>query len=81
MRKELEQQMMEEIEHRVQEELERRAMIKVIFDSLEEFGELPEELRRIIEKQKDSETLRKWNKMAEQADSIEKFRNQMKNVL
>ena len=81
VRKALEQQMAEEIERRVQEELERRATIKVIFGFLEEFGELPEDLRRILEEQKDSEVLREWSRLAARTDSIEEFQIQMKNTL
>ncbi len=81
VRKALEQQMAEEIDRRVQLELERRTTITIICDSLEKLGELPEDLRGIIEEQKDAEVLRKWSKLAVQAESIEKFRIQMKNTL
>ena len=73
--------MAEEIERRVQQELERRTTIKIICDSLEKFGEVPEELRRILEEQKNSAILRKWSELAAQVDSIEKFQSEMKNAL
>lgn len=81
VRKALEQQMAEEIERRVQEELERRTIIKMICDSLGKLGEVPEDLRRMLEEQKNSEILRKWSGLAAQADSIEKFQMQMSNVI
>ena len=81
VRKALEQQMAEEIERRVQQELERRTTIKIICDSLEKLGEVPEDLRRILEEQKNSAILRKWSELAAQVDSIEKFQSEMKNVL
>ena len=80
VRKALEQQMAEEIERRVQEELERRTIIKMICDSLGKLGEVPEDLRRILEEQNNSEVLRKWSKLAERAESIEKFQMQIKNT-
>ena len=81
VRKALEQQMAEEIERRVQQELERRTTIKIICDSLEKLGEVPEDLRRILEEQKNSAILRKWSELAAQVDSIEKFQSEMKNAL
>ena len=89
VRKALEQQMAEEIERRVQQELERRVQqelerrttIKIICDSLEKLGEVPEDLRRILEEQKNSAILRKWSELAAQVDSIEKFQSEMKNAL
>ena len=80
VRKALEQQMAEEIERRVQEELERRTIIKMICDSLGKLGEVPEDLIRMLEEQKDFETIGKWSKLAARTDSIEKFQMQIKNT-
>jgi len=42
---------------------------------------VPEDLRIIIEKQKNSEILRKWSKLAERAESIEEFQREQKNII
>ena len=51
------------------------------FDFLDKLGVVPEDLRIIIEKQKNSEILRKWSKLAERAESIEEFQREQKNII
>lgn len=47
--------------------------IESIFELLEDYGEIPELLRKRIMEQTDLEILRKWHKIAARAESIEAF--------
>lgn len=48
--------------------------IESIFELLEDYGEVPEILRKRIMEQTDLELLRKWHKIAARAESIEVFK-------
>lgn len=48
-----------------------------ILELLEEYGEVPENLREQIEAEADMETLKKWLKLAARVESIEEFRKEM----
>ena len=48
---------------------------EAIIELLEETGEVPEELAKVINSQKDLEILKQWIKFAARADSIEEFEN------
>lgn len=54
-------------EGRIQEKAES------IFELLEDYGEIPERLRKLIMEQDDLELLRKWHKLAARVESIEAF--------
>lgn len=48
-----------------------------IFELLEEYGDIPEELKLRIEKEDSVEVLKKWHKLAAKVTSIQEFMNQM----
>lgn len=47
--------------------------IESIFELLEDYGEIPETLRKLIMEQTDFEILRKWHKIAARVESIKAF--------
>ncbi|MBO5283740.1 MAG: Rpn family recombination-promoting nuclease/putative transposase [Lachnospiraceae bacterium] len=49
-----------------------------IFDLLEEFGDIPEDIRKRINTEDSMETLRRWLKASHQAESFDHFRENMK---
>ena len=48
-----------------------------ILENLEDLGEVPDVLRNTILEQGDLDTLKRWNKLASKAVSIEAFEKQM----
>ena len=48
-----------------------------IYELLEEFGEIPEELKLHIEKEHSVEILKKWHKLAARVNSIQDFMDKM----
>ena len=46
---------------------------KATIELLEDYGEVPEMLRKLIMEQTDLELLRKWHKIAARAETIEEF--------
>lgn len=48
-----------------------------IYELLEEFGRIPEELKLHIEKEHSMEVLKKWLKLAAKANSIQDFMDKM----
>ena len=48
-----------------------------ILELLEEYGEVPNSLRRQIEAETDMDTLKRWLKLAARVDSIEEFQEKM----
>lgn len=57
----------------IREEGMNEGLIKGIFDLLEDYGEIPENLRTEIMKQTDLELLRKWLKIAARVETMEEF--------
>ena len=51
--------------------------IENILSLLEDFGTIPEELRRLLEEETSLETLKSWHKLAAKADSIEDFQEKI----
>lgn len=49
-------------------------------DLLEELGEIPEDIRICIDREEDTEILRRWHKVAAHADSFDDFRQKTKNI-
>lgn len=48
-----------------------------IFELLEEFEDIPEELRQRIEEEDSPETLKKWHKLAAKATNIQDFQEKI----
>ena len=64
------------LERGLSEGLERgisQGITRSILELLEEFGEVPEPVREMIEKQNDVEKLSEWHKFAAKSESIEEF--------
>lgn len=59
------------------EEAIRAARVQDILDLLEEYGEVPENVKLRLEEET-SDTLKQWYKLAAKADSIDAFVSQMK---
>ncbi|NDO51334.1 hypothetical protein FMM75_18650 [Lachnospiraceae bacterium MD335] len=55
------------------EEGKIQATAENIFELLEDYGEIPERLRKLIMEQDDLELLRKWHKIAARVESMETF--------
>lgn len=55
------------------EEGKQEGRQEAIFELLEDYGELPEETKKQIKKEKDMEKLKAWHKIAAKAESIEEF--------
>lgn len=47
--------------------------IESIFELLSDLGEVPEEVKEKISNEKDTEVLRRWNRLAAKAETIEGF--------
>ena len=62
-------------EGREEGRLEEKA--ESIFALLEDYGEIPEMLRKLIMEQTDLELLRKWLKYAARVESIEEFEDKI----
>ena len=54
-------------------EASKNTLVNNIFDLLNDYGEIPEDLKEQINNQKDISILRQWLKLAARADSIEDF--------
>lgn len=53
---------------------------QTILDLLEELGEIPEDIHICIDREEDTEILRRWHKEAAHADSFGDFREKIKNI-
>lgn len=62
-----------EIKRDARREGKREGKHEAIFELLEDYGELPEETKKRIEKEKNMEKLKVWHKLAAKAESIEEF--------
>ena len=58
-----------EIEKRIRDE----SKVESIMELLEDYGQIPEELKKRLREQRNLDTLRKWHKLAAHAKSIEEF--------
>ena len=68
------------LERGLSEGLERgisQGITRSILELLEEFGEVPEPVREMIEKQNDKEKLSKWLKLAAQSQTMEEFEEKL----
>ena len=54
--------------------------VECIFDLLEEYGEIPEQLKTKLEKVSDVELVKKWVKIAAKVNSIEEFEKEIDEV-
>ncbi len=55
----------------------KETTVQNILDLLEEYGEVPEELREKIAAQDDKETLKRWHKLAARVESLKDFEAKM----
>ena len=49
------------------------AKIEAIYELLEEYGEVPKNLKELIDSQKNMEILTKWHKLAARLDGMDAF--------
>lgn len=68
---------MKDRESRVREETEQEARQEDIFAFLEEYGTIPEHIRKAVGAQKDLMVLKRWLKLAARAGSMEQFEKEM----
>ena len=50
---------------------------EVILDFLQDMGNIPEDIRTLVQKEVDLEKLKKWVKISAKSQSIEDFRNKL----
>lgn len=48
---------------------------EAIFELLEDFGVIPQEVKKLVNKEEDFDVLKKWHKLAARANSIDEFAN------
>jgi len=70
----------EEIIYYERKEAERRRRMKDIWELLEDYGEISEELKEHMEREKSETVLKKWHKLAAKSKSIEEFIENMNKV-
>lgn len=70
----------EEIIYYERKEAERRRRMKDIWELLEDYGEISEELKEHMEREKSEAVLKKWHKLAAKSKSIEEFIENMNKV-
>ena len=54
---------------------------EIILELLSEYGEVPQELENIIRDQEDYEILKRWNRLAARAVSVEEFEKEVYKYL
>ncbi len=68
---------MKDQESRVREETEQEVKQEAVFELLEEYGAIPEHIRKAVSAQEDLTVLKRWLKLAARAGSMEQFEKEM----
>ncbi len=77
VREEVKKEVREEIEEEVKEEIKIEQKAESILELLEDYGEIPEDLKKRVVGEKNIEILRRWHKLAAKAKSMEEFEQMM----
>lgn len=70
----------EEIIYYERKEADRQRRLEDIWELMEEYGEIPIEVKECMEKEENNEVLKKWHKLAAKSESINDFVKNMDKV-
>ncbi len=73
VREEIKEEVREEVKEEVKEEIKIEQKVESILELLEDYGEIPEDLKKRVVGEKNTEILRRWHKLAAKAKSMEEF--------